>query len=199
MKIADCSPRPLPSRGQAGFTLPEAIISATLLVLLLGGVVSANLFGLRMFQIAQTKLKADDGARKALGVMADEIRKSNSTWVGNVTNGTFVALVDGEPQSGSALMIQPTTNATNFVIYFLNPGDQTFRRLASASASTTLLAQTVTNATIFSAQDCFGNVLTNSQNNRVIHACLDFVQPQPWLPAPDYSQLETSVTRRITD
>jgi hypothetical protein len=49
---------------------------------------------------------------------------------------------------------------------------------------------------VFRAQDYLGNVLTNSQNNRVIHLTLEFYQPQPLLPDPDYYKLETSVTRR---
>jgi hypothetical protein len=182
--------------GRCAFTLPEALISATLFLLLLGGVVGANLFGLRMFQLTETKLKAGDGARKALGLLADEIRKCRTTWVGDVTNGTFVADLDGQGQVGSALLVQPTTNATNFIVYFLNPSDQTFRRTVTATASTFILAQTVTNTGIFRAQDCFGNVLTNSQNNRVIHVTLEQFQPQPWLPTGDYSKLETSVTKR---
>jgi hypothetical protein len=61
------------------------------------------------------------------------------------------------------------------------------------------LAESVTNSAIFSAQDCFGNVLTNSQSDRVIHATLDLVKLQPWLPSGQFSKLETSVTRRLTD
>ncbi len=185
-----------PPIGRRAFTLPEVLISATLFLLLLGGVVGANLFGLRMFQLTETKLKAGDGVRKALGLITDEIRKCRTTWVGEVTNGTFVADLDGQLQIGSALLVQPTTNATNFIVYFLNPSDQSFRRTVTATASTTILAQTVTNTTIFRAQDCLGNVLTNSQNNRVIHVTLELFQPQPWLPVGDYSKLETSVTKR---
>ncbi|HZR18366.1 MAG TPA: hypothetical protein VFE51_13820 [Verrucomicrobiae bacterium] len=154
---------------------------------------------MRLFQMASSKLKATDGARKALGTMADEIRQCNSLWIGNVTNGNFVGLLDGQPQVGSALLVQPFTNATNVVIYFLNNSDQSLRRMASAASTTTLLASSVTNTGIFSAQDCLGNVLTNSQSDRVIHATLDLVTAQPWLPAGQFSKLETSVTRRLTD
>ncbi|HLH56437.1 MAG TPA: prepilin-type N-terminal cleavage/methylation domain-containing protein [Verrucomicrobiae bacterium] len=181
------------------FTLPEALIAVTLFSLLMGGLVSANLFGMRMFQMSQSKLSANDSARKALGLLADEIRKSQNLWVGNLTNGSFVGVLDGEPQIGSALMIQATTNATNYVVYFMNPGDQTLRRLANATGNTTLIANTVTNSDIFSAQDFQGNVLTNSQSDRVIHATLDLVTPQPWLPYGEYSKLETSVTRRLNN
>jgi hypothetical protein len=185
-----------PVKRNAAFSLPEALIASTLFVLLLGGVVAANLFGMRMFQLSQTKLQAGDGARKALGVMTDEIRKSSATWVGDVTNGNFVAAVDGQPQIGSALLLQPSTNATNFVVYFLNPSDQSFRRTVMATSATSILAQTVTNTGIFCAQDFLGNVLTNGQDNRVIHATLELFQAQQWLPTSDYAKLETSVTRR---
>jgi Tfp pilus assembly protein PilW len=194
-----CSGRTVRRKATQGFTLAEALISATLFLLLLGGIIGANLFGMRMFQLTQTKLKAGDGGRKALGLLTDNIQRCNSTWVGDVTNGTFVALLDGEPQKGSALLIQPSTNPTNFAIYFLNASDQSFRRLISTSGTTTILAENVTNRAIFRAQDCLGNVLTNTQGNRVIHVTLEFFQPQPWLPAGDYSKLETSVTRRRID
>jgi prepilin-type N-terminal cleavage/methylation domain-containing protein len=181
---------------KSGFTLPEVLIATTLFLLLLGGIVGANLFGMRLFQLTESKLRSSDGARKALGVMTDEIRKCKATWVGDVTNGAFVALADGLPQTGSALLIQPTSNTNNFVIYYLNPPDQSFRRVVTSTASTTILAQTVTNSTIFCAQDFQGNALTNNQNNHVIHATLEFFQPQQWLPVADYSKLETSVSRR---
>ena len=52
------------------------------------------------------------------------------------------------------------------------------------------------NGAHFSAQDFRGNILTNTQNG-VIHLDLEFYQPQPLLPAPEYYKLETSVTRRV--
>ena len=183
-------------RANSAFTLPEALISTTLFLLLLGGIVGANLFGMRMFQLTTTKLKTGDGARKALTTLTDEVRKCRGTWVGDITNGSFVGLLDGEPQVGTALLIQPTTNATNFILYFVNASDQSFRRYAGATAQTTILAETVTNRPIFFAQDSFGNILTNTQDNRVIHVKLEFFESQPWLPVGDYAELETSVTRR---
>ena len=48
----------------------------------------------------------------------------------------------------------------------------------------------------FKAQDFSGQVLTNSQNNQVIHLTLEFHQPEHFMVGPDYYKLETSVTRR---
>ena len=184
---------------QAAFTMPEMLIAVVLFILVVGGVIGANLFGLRMFQITENKLTATSAARKAMGMMTDEIRNCKSTWVGNVSNGVFVAHLDGEAQTGNGVMICPTTNNASFVIYFVNASDQSFRRTTSTPVTTAVLARSVTNTVIFRAQDCLGNVLTNNQNNRVIHFNLDFLQPPRFGVVADYYKLETSVTRRALD
>lgn len=181
---------------EAGFTLAEMMVAATVFLLVVGGIIGAHLFGLRMFQIAQTKLVASDSMRMAIGRMTDEIRNCKTTYVGNVSNGTFVALINGVPQAGGGLLVYPSTNTNSFIIYFVNPPDQSFRRTTSTPGSAIILAQSVTNTSVFSAQDFAGNVLTNSQNNRVIQFSLQFYQPQRFGTVPDYYKLETAVTRR---
>jgi hypothetical protein len=49
---------------------------------------------------------------------------------------------------------------------------------------------------IFSAQDIFGQIQTNTANNRMIHLVLEFYQPETFMQRPDYYRLETSMTRR---
>ena len=185
------------SRG--GFTLPEVLVAMTVFLLLIGGIVSAHLFGLSMFRITETKLNATDDARKTIGKMTEEIRTCKSTYIGDVKNGEFVALLDGEKQVGSGLLIYPTTNIANYVIYFVNPTDKTFRRTTSKPGSATVVAESVTNNVVFRAQDHLGNVLTNNQNNRVINVNLEFYQPQRYLQQADYYKLETAVTRRALE
>jgi hypothetical protein len=187
--------RGAPPSSVAAFTLVEIMVAMSVFVLLLGGVVVANLCGLKMLAISTTKLTATQSAREAVGKLTDEIRTSKSVYVGNVTNGVFVALPAAAPQVGAGVLIYPTTNTTNFILYFVNPSDQSFRRTTSVPGTTTVLAQSLTNSVAFTAQDCLGNVLTNSQNNRVIHLDLEFYQAQGLTPA-DYYKLETSVTRR---
>ena len=116
----------VPGRG-GGFTLPELLISITVFSLLVIGIVFANLYGLSMFHITETTLNATDDARKTIGKMTQEIRACKTVLVGNVKNGVFVAQLDGEAQQGAGLLIHPTTNNANYVIYFVNPSDQTFR------------------------------------------------------------------------
>jgi prepilin-type N-terminal cleavage/methylation domain-containing protein len=182
-----------------GFTLTEVLIASTVFLLLVSGVVFANLFGLSMFRITQTKLNASSGARKTIARMANEIRTCKTTWVGNVTNGVFHARLDGETQQGSGLLIYPTTNAANYIVYFVNPSDKTFRRTTSTPGSATVVTGTITNTVVFRAQDYLGSVLTNNQNNRVIHLDLEFQQPKRHRQIAGHYKLETSVTRRALE
>jgi len=190
---SSCATSPTLARG---FTLPELLISITVFSLLVGGVVFAHLYGLSMFHITETTLNATGDARKMIGKMTDEIRTCDTVWVGNVKNGVFEALLDGETQEGAGLLIHPTTNNANFVIYFVNPSDQTFRRTTSTPGSAIIIARSVTNSLVFRAQDYSGNVLTKNRNNRVIHVNFEFHQPKRHLQIANYYKLETSVTRR---
>jgi prepilin-type N-terminal cleavage/methylation domain-containing protein len=203
MKITESPPEShvaFRARAKDAFTLPEMMISLTLFLLLILGIVGANIFGLTWFQITQTKLMASDWARKSVGGMSDEIRNCSSTLIGNVSNGVFVATVAGEPLAGTSLMIYPSNNnSSTYIVYFYNAADQSFRRTSMPSGTTTIVAQSVTNNLIFQMENCMGNVLSNSQNNYVIYCTLEFYQTAPQSPVPDFYKLETAVTPRSID
>ena len=182
-----------------GFTLPEILIAMTVFTFVLAGILAANLFGLRMFQANEAKLNATGWSRNTFGKITDEIHACTSVTVGKMTtNGIFEGLLPGDVQQGSAIEIQPTTNTASLIYYFVDSLDGTFRRTLSApiGTNTIILADSVANTTIFKAQAFSGQVLTNSQNNQVIHLTLEFYQPEHYLVGPDYYKLETSVTRR---
>ena len=183
--------------GEMAFTLPELMVSMTIFLLLLGGMMSANLFGLRMFQIEQTKLIASSAARRIVGGLTDEIHSCETFQIGTVSNGTFTGLPLNAPKTGPALIVYPNTNSGNFIVYYVNTADRTFRRATSVSGSTRILAQSVTNATgLFRAQDYLGNLLTNIQDNTVLHLKLEFYQATRFGVPPDYYKLESSAIRR---
>ncbi len=184
-----------------GFTLPEILIAVAIFMLMLAGIISANLFGLTMFQANEAKLNATDWSRRTFGKITDEIHSCNSTVILNVdTNGIFTGLLDGELQQGNALQIYPATNTDSSTIYFVNLSDGTFRRREATPSGTNTftLADSITNTIIFSAEDLSGHTLTNNLNNRMIHLALDFYQPEGFMQRPDSYQLETSVTRRAS-
>lgn len=192
-------PPTLSSARRGGFTLPEILIALTVFLLLLAGVLSANVFGLRMFQVNATKLNATEWARNNFGKITEEVRASKSVVILNGdTNGAFAGLLDGELQQGSGLQIFPTENTNFYTLYFVNSSDATFRRrVATATGTNTVtLADSITNTIAFSAQDFSGKLLMTAANNRVIHVLLEFYQPERFLLDADYYKLETSVTRR---
>jgi type II secretory pathway pseudopilin PulG len=184
--------------GEQGFTLAEVMIALTIFLLMIIGIISANLFGLSMFQMNQTKLNATRWSRETIEYMTDQIHTCNSLSILNVdTNGNFIGLIPGELQQGNALQIYPTTNTSNYVIYFVSPADQTFRRATDQISNAVILADSITNTLPFSAQDLAGNILTNSQNNQVIHLTLEFYQPQLFLQDAAYYKVDTGIKQRI--
>lgn len=180
-----------------GFTLPEILIAMTVFLLVVGAILSANLFGLRMFQMTNTKLKVTQWSRLTIEKLTDQIHGCNSLSILNVdTNGNFTGLLDGETQQGNALQIYPTANTNNYIIYFVNLADQTFRRTTNQTDTGVILADSVTNTLPFSAQNLSGTVLTNN-NNQVIHLILEFHQPAHFMQDADYYKLETSIKQRV--
>jgi prepilin-type N-terminal cleavage/methylation domain-containing protein len=188
--------RPGPGRASAGFTIPEMMIATSLFALLVLGIIAANLFGLRWYQLGQTEMVATDSARMGIGRMTDELRMCSNAVVGNVTNGTFLAHVSGEQLTGNGLLIYPNGDTNNYVLYFLNPTNQTFFRFTSTPATNFTVALCVTNTNVFELQDCFGNLLTNNQNNCVVHCSLEFYSAVHQSSAATSYQLQTSVAPR---
>ncbi len=200
MKLQVPFHRPGRGRGRRpdnGFTLPEILVAMTVFLLMVGGIIAANLFGLKMFQVTQTKLNVTTWSRQTVEKMSAEVHACDNVWVGTITtNGAFEGLLDGETQQGTALLIHPTSNPTNYIIYFVNSSDQTFRRTTDQPNTAEVLADSVTNIMVFAAQNFSGTVLTNNENNRVIHLTLEFYQPTRFMRGADYYRLETSMARR---
>ena len=184
-----------------GFTLPEILIAMTVFLLVVAGIITANLFGLKMFQVNVTKLNVTTWSRETVQKITAEVHACDTVYVGNITtNGVFEGLLDGETQQGTALLIYPTTNTNNnYIVYFINPSDETFRQTVAtlSGTNTVILADSVTNTIAFSVQNFSGTVLTNNENNRVIHLTLEFNQPARFMLGADYYKLETSMTRRL--
>jgi len=186
----------VPRRSTAAFTLPEALIATSVFTLLVLGVVMANLFGLRWYQIGQTNLLATDSARKVIAKMTDELRNCDNAIVGKVTNGTFFAHLNGEQQTGNGLVVYATTNTNSYVLYYLNTTNKNFYRYTTDSGTNRIVAQTVTNAIVFQSLDYKGTVLTNTQNNHVIKCSLQFYTAPPQSPVVNYYQVQTAVAPR---
>jgi hypothetical protein len=190
------SPAHARRRRVLGFTLAEVAVALAVFILVIAGILTAHFMGMKLFQLNRTKLTSTEWSRKTFGRIGDEVRACNSAKVGNVTNGLFTTLLDGQLQQGNGLLVYPTTNASNYVVYYVNTSDHTFRRATDKAGSAVILASSITNNLVFTAQNFSGTVVSNNLNNSVFHLTLQFYSPKLLQQdAYDY-KLETSVTRR---
>ena len=187
------------------FTLPEIMIVMAIFSLVIAGLISAQIFGMRMVTISETKLSATATGRRALNAVRDEIRARKILVVGNGDNSTFTSIADNTPQVGNALEIYPTTNKANFVRYYIDPVEERLKRVVSGSSNIQVVANFVTNELAFAAEDFRGNILTRNRNNRVIRLNLDFFRWEfPVATAGsgglyDYYHLQTRISRRTIE
>jgi hypothetical protein len=208
---------------RSAFTLMEMVISVGIyLGIFVGALVAVQIFALRVYTLAATKLTATQGARKALNQIRDDIRQGKGVQVGNAdSSGNFTAYTGTNLASGNALQVYATTNG-NFTqppysLYYLqvtNSGGMSSNNLiwmevTASSSTSSKLATYITNLDVFSAQDCWGNTITNSlKNNQVFTVKLQFYQWEYPIAvissnaaanAYDYYQLRTRVCRRALD
>src|SRR5438270_3212761 len=153
---------------QRGFTLTEMMIALALLSLVVMGGIYSHLLGLRMSTIIQSKLQSTAYARSALNNTRDEIRSCQTVAVGTGSRTAFTTFATNAPRAGNAVQIYPTTDTNVFIRYYLDPRDQTLRRITSGSSIGVIVANFVTNQVAFTAEDFTGRTLTNDQVNFVV-------------------------------
>lgn len=200
MKIATLKPS-----GRVAFTFPEMMITLSIAMVVMGGALVAHIFGLRLFQISQAKLGANQEARKAINRLMDEIRSGKMVKVGSGSLSNFTEVGVNSSQQGSAIQIYPTTDTNNFIRYFWDSADKRLKRTTNGASAVSIVVNSITNQLVFTAEDFRGNILTNNENNRVIGMMLQFYQIQYPIvyigPGQyyEYYQIATKITRRTLE
>ena len=196
-------PNPIcPRRNGAGaFTFAEMCIALGVFSMVVGAMVAVQIFGLRMYTLAATKLSATEGCRKTMNVLRDQIREANYIDVGICTStpSFFNSLSTNSSQIGNAVKVYPTVytniynasyNSNVYSLFYLDMADpnnckMTRFTVASNAANTALVTNTavlagyITNQDIFTAADYQGTPLTNEQSwdkREVISIKLQFSQ-----------------------
>jgi prepilin-type N-terminal cleavage/methylation domain-containing protein len=206
---------------RAGFTLPEILIAMTIFTVLIGAVVALQLFGVRIYQFAATKLTATRDARNSMNFIREQIREAKSIYIGSFSGisgtGTFSAVVNTN-QIGSALLIFPTRDESYGSIFYEDPTNQALCNVLITNATTsasgittgtimnlTTNALFVTNTYVFQAEDYLGNILPNNDSDRIIHVTLQFSQLEYPVAGIgngamyDYYELHTRAIQRSLD
>jgi type II secretory pathway pseudopilin PulG len=204
-------------RNIRGFTLAEMVIAVGVFLFIFTGVmVGVQIFGLRIYTLAATKLVATAGGRQALNQIRDQIREGKIVYVGNCSSpsySSFALIGTTNVQQGNALIIYPTTNTTWYSIYYLDTSTTTSRLTQfnvsnSVTTYTKTLAKYVTNQIVFDMENWQANIVSNEaclDNRLLIKVTMQFSQweypiakvgPTNGWNAYDYYQLRTRVFRR---
>jgi type II secretory pathway pseudopilin PulG len=164
----------------AGFTVVEMLLVAGIFAVLVTWMVSSQIYGMRVYTLAETKLVATAGARQVITSLRDQIREANSVYVGNCSSGwtTYADVTNGTLMRGNALEIYPTANTNPFLICYLDTSTSTNRLMLynSRPGTTSDLCDYITNKMVFDAEDVYGNILTNNMDNRVIGITMQLSQ-----------------------
>ncbi len=162
--------------GEPGFTLAEMLIAMGIFSMVIAAMVAVQLFGMRVYTLAATKLSATAGCRKALNVIRDQVREAKLVDIGNCSAGpaSFTNLGLSAIQVGNALRISMTNNWTNgYTLFYADASMATTNYLKQCTVTnigssttptflkTNILATYITNQDIFTAQDWRGTTLTN--------------------------------------
>ena len=194
-------------RARLGFTLVEMLVASTIfLVIIVAAMISVQIYGLRVYNLATMKVKATTSGREAINTIRDQLRSAQYIYVGYYTNNAFSTNGSGVSQVGNAVQIFPTTNtaASSAIVFYQDPANTNLSMVSNGVVS--VVVNLVTNFNCFQAEDYRGNILTNSgQNNPVIDVTLLFSQlafPMGYsggvaANAYDYYRLRTRVTMRI--
>jgi type II secretory pathway pseudopilin PulG len=205
----------------SAFTLVEMMFSVGIYtILFLGALIAIQIFALRVYTLAATKLTATQASRQALNQIRDDIRQGKYVQVGTTDNsGHFTPYTGTNLAVGNAIQVFSTTNGNFTVppydIYYLQtntPGGVSSNNLmwisvpTSSVSNTTVLATYITNLDVFATMDCWGIIVSNAiANNWDYTIKLQFYQWEYPIAvistnsapnAYDYYQLRTRVSRR---
>lgn len=189
----------------AAFTFNELMVAMSLIMMVMAGVISAHLFGVRLFEITKAKLGANDEARRAISLLIDEIRTAKLVKIGAGSLSSFAEVSPTAEQKGSAIQVYQTTDTNQFIRYFWDAADSRLKRTTNGSTAVSIVANSITNQLVFTAEDYKGRILTDNENNRVIGLTLQFYQiAYPIVQIGpggyyDFYQLRTKITRRALE
>lgn len=220
MKLVSKNPR---RQKRHAFTLTEVMVAGCIyLTIFVAAMVAIQIFAMRVYTLAATKLTSTQSCRKALNQIRDDIRAGKYIQVGNVSDNTafsFAAIAGTNGVAGNALQIYQTTNTSAgapYSIYYLQTNtingmsSNNLMAYIATTSSTNLYKLTtyITNSVIFTAEDYLGNTISNNmRNDQVYTVTLQFYQWEypiavigtEGFNAYDYYQLRTKVCRRAID
>ena len=161
-------------RGSAAFTIAETVLWMAVALLILGGLLSAQLFAQRMWDLTQMKVNASDNARQIVRLVSSDVRTAKIVRVGSGNAQSFTEASNGVAQSGNALQIYPSTDTNVYVRYFRDAADYHLKYVTNGTSMAQTVARSISNSTVFRLEDHTGTLLSNRQQKSVVDMRLNF-------------------------
>lgn len=181
---------------RSAFTIPELLLALSIFVVAVFGIVSLQIMGLKMNAIAASKMISTASGMKTLNAVRNQVLGANSVVVGNGSSNSFTAT----GTIGNALQVYPTTNASNYIRFYLSSEDNTLYEyeLNDTNDLLMVIAPNVTNDLVFQTVDFEGNTSSSSREHYAIKMTLQFSQLDYKVPTNmyEYYTMETEMTPR---
>jgi len=127
----------------------ELLVALSIFMLLSIGLVSSNVFGVRMQEIVVQRNDADALARQVIGEFDANIRSARSVRVG-AGDWSVVTQPTNGPIAGNALELELVDGSTTLRLrYYLDPLDQRLKRCTNAVWPPEVLLDWVANTQVF--------------------------------------------------
>src|SRR5690349_91777 len=104
-------------RATRATTLVEMMTTIGIFTLMVGALISANLYGLRQDELVCSKLGASDQSRLNFDLLLHEIRAGKNVEIGSGKDTDFAAITNGL-QAGDTIRILPSTNLGYYIYYY---------------------------------------------------------------------------------
>jgi hypothetical protein len=174
---------------QRAFTLVEAMMASTVLVMVITSMILLNLWGLAMAARQQIWMSASDDSTQAYAALMQDIHSANTFCIGSGSNAAGFATNTTTSQS-DCLLIYPTPTNNIWICYYYNPTSNaacpyadalvrtnynatntgvSFRRLLTYAERRGTGGGGITNDQhLFTTEDLNGNPIVNNSTTPVI-------------------------------
>jgi hypothetical protein len=181
----------LPARPSQGWTLVEAVIATSLMTTcVIGGLIAANMMGLRYERLLESKAGASDTSRRNINQLKYDIYGAKGWQIGTWNGTTFTPAATGTYQQGPALIIYPLIINSNqivdlskYTLYYFDSSDIANNNgclwyLNTISGANRIVASNLIAPLYFTSEDYLGNTQTVRTFKGVIHSTFNYSQFQ---------------------
>jgi hypothetical protein len=196
MKLNISRNKRISSGKKRGRTLVEMMVASSLLSLVILGILSCHIAGLRFTGFVMPKIQNAEYSRQLVSRVIEEIRCATTVSIGTGTVSGFTAAAANRPQVGNAIRVYPSTNSSSYIYYFQDTNSWTVQRIDINGTAPVAIADQVTNLTVFSMENFGGTILTNPQNNCVLSLLIQMRRPTTVTGVSDTLQVRSKITRR---